>query len=215
MFSPNKPWKNIKKGIPLKGLPWWLIGKESTCQCRRCEFDLWVGKISWRRKWQPTPVFLSGKSHGQRSLVGYSPWGHQESDTTEWRNNNNNAPRDTLHGYGLSLMLLSVFICCGVAHRKTPHTGRLETAGTYFLTNLETQVQDQSVGRFGFSKPLPGVPTAGFSLCPDRVQPLCSSLASLHTRPVLPHLTCITSLKAPSPNTVSFWGVLEWLGFQH
>ena len=37
----------------------------------------------WRRKWHPTPVFLPGKSHGQRSLVGYSPWGHKESDTTE------------------------------------------------------------------------------------------------------------------------------------
>ena len=43
--------------------------------CRRCGFDSWVRKISWRRKWQPTPVFLSGKSHGQRSLAGYSPQG--------------------------------------------------------------------------------------------------------------------------------------------
>jgi len=44
----------------------------------------------WRRKWQPTLVFLTGKSHGQRSLVGYSPWGHKELDTTEKLNNNNN-----------------------------------------------------------------------------------------------------------------------------
>ena len=43
----------------------------------------WVGKVSWRRKWQPTPVPLSEKSHGRRSLVGYSPWDHQELDTTE------------------------------------------------------------------------------------------------------------------------------------
>ena len=42
-----------------------------------------VRKIPWRRKWQPTPVFLPGKSHGQRSLEGYSPWGHKGSDTTE------------------------------------------------------------------------------------------------------------------------------------
>ena len=41
------------------------------------------GKIPWRRKWQPTPVFLPGESHGGRSLVGYSPWGHKESDRTE------------------------------------------------------------------------------------------------------------------------------------
>ena len=46
-------------------------------------FDPWVGKIPWRRKWQPTPVFLPGKFHGQRSLVGYSPWGRKESDMTE------------------------------------------------------------------------------------------------------------------------------------
>ena len=42
-----------------------------------------IGKIPWRRKWQPTPVFLPGESHGQRSLGGYSPWGHKELDTTE------------------------------------------------------------------------------------------------------------------------------------
>ena len=47
------------------------------------QFDLWVWKIPWRRAWQPTPVFLPGESHGQRSLVGYSPQGHTESDTTE------------------------------------------------------------------------------------------------------------------------------------
>ena len=49
----------------------------------RPRFDPWVGKIPWRRKWQPTPVLLSGESHGGRSLVGYSPWGHKESDSTE------------------------------------------------------------------------------------------------------------------------------------
>ena len=42
-----------------------------------------LGKIPWRRKWQPIPVFLPGKSHGQKSQVGYSPWGHKESDMTE------------------------------------------------------------------------------------------------------------------------------------
>ena len=58
-------------------LPWWLSGKEYTCQWRRHRFDPWVGMILWRRKWQPKPVFLPRKSHGQRSLVGYSPWGHK------------------------------------------------------------------------------------------------------------------------------------------
>jgi len=55
-----------------------------TClQCRRLELDPWVWKIPWRRKWYPTPVLLPRKSHGWRSLVGCSPWGHEESDTTE------------------------------------------------------------------------------------------------------------------------------------
>ena len=58
-----------------------LAQQQSIClQCRRREFDHWVGKIPWRRAWQPTPVFLSGESHGQRSLAGY---GHKESDMTE------------------------------------------------------------------------------------------------------------------------------------
>ena len=53
---------------------------------RRQGFNLWVGKIPWRRKWQYTLVFLHGESHGQRSLEGYHLWGHKESDTTEWLN---------------------------------------------------------------------------------------------------------------------------------
>ena len=52
-------------------------------QCGRHRFDPWAGKIPWRRKWQPTPVFMPGESHGQKSLAGYSPWGCKESDTTE------------------------------------------------------------------------------------------------------------------------------------
>ena len=52
----------------------------SPCECRRHRFNPWVGKTSWRRKWQPTPVFLHGEFHGQRSLVGYSPSSHKELD---------------------------------------------------------------------------------------------------------------------------------------
>ena len=55
--------------------PWWVSGKESACQCWRRRSHLWVRKIPWKRRWQPTPEFLPGKSHGYRSLVGYSPWG--------------------------------------------------------------------------------------------------------------------------------------------
>ena len=55
-------------------------------QCKRHKFDPWVGKIPWSRKWQLTSVFLPGKFHGERSLAGYSPWGHKESDMTEQLN---------------------------------------------------------------------------------------------------------------------------------
>ena len=51
-------------------------------QCWRLGFSPWIGKISWRRTWQPIPVFLPGESHGLRSLAGYSSWGPKESDTT-------------------------------------------------------------------------------------------------------------------------------------
>ena len=66
-------------------LPWWLSDRETTCQCRRCGFSPWVAEIPWRRKWQPTPVPLPGKSHGQRSLAGYSPCSCKELDMTEHR----------------------------------------------------------------------------------------------------------------------------------
>ena len=58
-----------------------LVVKKPACQFRRLKrlgFNPWVRKISWRRAWQPTLVFLPGEFHGQRSLVGYSPWGHKE-----------------------------------------------------------------------------------------------------------------------------------------
>ena len=68
------------------GLPEWCNHKEPASQYRRHKrrgLDPWVGKIPWRRELQPTPVFLPGEFHGPRSLVGCSPWGHKELDTTE------------------------------------------------------------------------------------------------------------------------------------
>ena len=84
----------------LYGLPRWLGGKESACQCRRCRrhsFDPWVRKTLWSRKGQSTPVFLPGKFHGQWSLVGYTPKGHSELDVTEhtW------APAKTADGHSM------------------------------------------------------------------------------------------------------------------
>ena len=60
-------------------LSWWLSGKESAHQCRRCEYDPWVEKMPWSRRWQLTPVFLPRKRHEQRGLVGCSPWGRKRA----------------------------------------------------------------------------------------------------------------------------------------
>ena len=100
----NSMWRSHERGLSLGGgwrmeikpsqimvdsiFPWWLSGKEFRCQCRRRRFDPWVRKTLWRRKWQPTPVFLLGKSHGQRKLAGYSPRGCKELDTIEQLNHN-------------------------------------------------------------------------------------------------------------------------------
>ena len=65
--------------LPAHSLSCASNSKESPCFA----FDLWVGKIPWRTTWQPTPVFLPGEFHGQRSLAGYSAWGCKELDTTE------------------------------------------------------------------------------------------------------------------------------------
>ena len=61
----------------VKNLP--ANGKE----LKRSWFDSWARKVPWSRAWQPSPVSFPGESHGQRSLLGYSPWGLKESDTTE------------------------------------------------------------------------------------------------------------------------------------
>ena len=87
-------------------LPWWLRVKRICLQFRRWGFDPWIGKIPWRREWLPTPLFLPGESHGQRSLAGCSPWGCKESDVTEWI---------TLP---LSLFILFYGKSCGVSKRS-------------------------------------------------------------------------------------------------
>ena len=82
LTSPTSFFK-IRGVIALQGLPWWLSGKESACHYRRLGFNPWIRKIPWRRRWQPTPVLLPEKCHGQRSLVGSSPQGWKETYTTE------------------------------------------------------------------------------------------------------------------------------------
>ena len=83
MSTHTEHW-NIRYYCGNQGAPRWHSGKEPTCQYRRYRFHPWVMKIPWSRKWQPASGFLPGKFHGQRSLEGYSSWGHRELDTTEW-----------------------------------------------------------------------------------------------------------------------------------
>ena len=92
----------------IKELSWWLSGKESACQCRRYGFDPWVGKTPWRKKWQPTPIFLPGKLHGQRALVGYSPWGH-ERVRHDLTTNCHHHHQHVLTPISLPVILLSVY----------------------------------------------------------------------------------------------------------
>ena len=79
VFTKKKMISNICKWF--KGLPWWLSGEKSTCSVRDMGLIPGVRKIPRRRTWQVTPVFLPGKSHGQRGLAGTSPWSRRESDT--------------------------------------------------------------------------------------------------------------------------------------
>ena len=94
LLKSDKPYIHILKSslfsdswwLVCSGFPSWCSGKESACQYRRCNrhrFNPCVSKIPWSRKWQPIPVFLPGKFHGRKSLVGYNPWGCEESDMIE------------------------------------------------------------------------------------------------------------------------------------
>ena len=84
MKRPPEQWEKIfVKLLSVKSFPGASDGKASAYNAGGPGSNPWVGKISWRRKWQPTLVFWRGKSHGQRSLVYYSPCGHTELDMTE------------------------------------------------------------------------------------------------------------------------------------
>ena len=99
-----------QSGIPISWKIFHNLLWSTQSQCGRPGFNPWVGKISWRRKWQPTPVFLPGKSHGWRSLLGYSSWGWQELDTTEWLHFHFH----TVKGFSIVSEAVDIFLefCC-------------------------------------------------------------------------------------------------------
>ena len=109
------------------GLPWWLSAKESTCQCRRLKFHPWVRKIPWRRKWQPTPVFLLGKSHGQRSLAAYSMGlqrvGHKLATKQQHKYQCfKNSHYDHLSGYSCDTAEHLIYLCSFHTSEALPNT---------------------------------------------------------------------------------------------
>ena len=113
-------------------------------------FNPWVGKISWRRKRQPTPVFLPGKSHGQRSLVGYSPWGRKELDTTE-----------RLH-FSLSVYLKIMF------------NSSASCISTPLFHKDKSKMKEQDAGKKSWVNSFHMVNCAIFHLIPTKCQgPLC------------------------------------------
>ena len=77
----NMHWSRAMDGAPQVGLV--VKTRLPMQETYEIQFDPWVRKVPWRRAWQPTPVFLPGESHGERSLEGYSPWGRKELDKTE------------------------------------------------------------------------------------------------------------------------------------
>ena len=77
------PSRNLRKGLIEEEVPKELRWERICIQCRRPEFNPWIEKTLRRKEWLPTPVFLLGEFHEQKSLVGYSLWGPKESDTTE------------------------------------------------------------------------------------------------------------------------------------
>ena len=100
--------------------------KESTCQCRRRGFSPWAGKIPWRRKWQPTPVFLPGNVHGQRSLVGCS--------LASWRVRHNWAYKNCLDYCSRSN--LPLIICIGLMFFSFRAPSRVMLSFTHYLVKM-------------------------------------------------------------------------------
>ena len=115
VYGVTQSWTRLKwlsSSRVLFGLPRWCSSKESTCQRRkhrRPRFDPWVGKTPWRRKWNSASVFLPENLHGQRSLVGYSPWSCKKSYVTE------HARMSVIQALGIRVTVYSSQDLCTIA----------------------------------------------------------------------------------------------------
>ena len=87
----------ILKTIPASAWASQVVQWLGICHCTRRRFDPWLGNILWSRKWQPAPLFLPGKFHGQMNLVGYSPWDCKELDTTKHTAHSTHTPAFPSH----------------------------------------------------------------------------------------------------------------------
>ena len=105
----------------MPGLPWWLSWWRIRLQWGRPGFDPWVGKIPWRRERLPTPVFWPGKFHGL-----YSPWGHKESDTTEWLSLPHPCPISVSHFLVLLFLMSNIRYLAAQARRHSWHFSVLQ-----------------------------------------------------------------------------------------
>ena len=115
-----------------------LVAQMVKNPCRRLWFYHWVGKIPWRRAWQPTPAFLPGESHGQRSLVGYSLLGHKESDMTEWLSTAT-LEEWNISWHDLSILNFSQSLCPCSLHSSHKWTHNLLCFCTFVCTILSAE----------------------------------------------------------------------------
>ena len=150
MLAPNLPRRPWHLGKKISWLPRWLRWQRIHLQFRKLGFDPWVGKTSWRREWQPIPLFLPGEFHRSTSLVGYSSWGHKELDMTEWLSlhfthwggqvASGSMPRQSLPNMWEQLPAL--YGLCPGTHSASSCVGSVLTTGLSFTAEafLESQV---------------------------------------------------------------------------
>ena len=214
-------YKSHQSTACMLGFPGGTDGKELTSQCRRhqrCEFETWVRKIPWRRAWQPTPVFLPGESHGQRSLAGYRPQGHKESVIAEKTQHASMQKRpQNLNIFKKSYNLLLKF-----------YLFESEVTHITLISLLSHLISYQMISK--------AILTLNLTLCRHRAQahcgvsspPLISWLirASVYepkekishwSKPVVVTLFDLTSSQSGRSHVTQFWPVrwkITWLNFQ-